>query len=83
MLSFVPQGRGKGLPEDILKIVGMVRPDPAGINWHPRRLGEQVAVGLATPERREPEMENQTGTALIVPAIHNHLCEKRVLGRRG
>ena len=51
VLGPVAQGCGEGLPEDILEVIGVVSPHPLGVEGHPRRLGEQIGVGVGAPEK--------------------------------
>ena len=59
VLGPVAQRSGKGLPKDILEVIRVVGPHPAGVDGHPRRVGEHVGVGLGAPgggEGRPPAL---------------------------
>lgn len=58
----VAQRGGEGLPEDVLEVIGVVGPHPAGVERHPGGVGEQVAVGLGAPE--EGRETGQVGRVL-------------------
>lgn len=69
VLGPVGQGDGEGLPKDVLDVVTVVGPHPAGVERHPRGMGEQVAVGLGTPKEGRRDRSGWQGAHQGPPSL--------------